>query len=209
MISGEKTIKLLSPAFFHQMYPHPLGSQGTTIQSQLDLIESLEDLQLKYPKLDITKIEQATITGGEMLFIPYGYWHQVTSNQISISINFFSGDADSARFLAKLFTPVIYPAFSYWILNLVEQNRQHGNKPLCNIERYSDEQLRDCLMHFFIHRYHHDLNEEQYETLIQLIRNYCADQDKKQNLPTLPAAEKPPRLKIRGLKWRIKGKIHK
>lgn len=176
---------------------------GTTIQSQIDLSE---DSFENFPKFDLNLMKECDITDGDMLFIPYGYWHQVTSPEIVISVNFFCGDENAENFLSKLFSDRLFPTFSYWVLNLIEQNRQHGNKPMVNVERYSDEQLAHCLNQFFVSRYHCPLTEEQISKLIVLTREYCTEQDKKENIsPVETKAQKPPRIKIRGLKWRIPG----
>mmetsp|Transcript_19302 Transcript_19302/g.24399 ORF Transcript_19302/g.24399 Transcript_19302/m.24399 type:complete len:373 (-) Transcript_19302:638-1756(-) len=203
VVKGTKHVKLFSPACLDMMYPHPLGSLGTTIQSQLDLSEdSFED----FPKFNLDAVQECDVNEGEMLFIPYGYWHQVTSPEVVISINFFCGDASADDFLAKLFSQSLYPTFSYWVLNLIEQNRRNGSKPMQNTQRYSDSQLEDCLQQFFITRYHSRLKSEQVLRLIELTREYCTMKDKEEGIPLDDTpAEKPPRIKIRGLKWRIQG----
>lgn len=205
VIKGKKCVKLFSPEYFDRMYPHPLGSLGTTIQSQLDL--SNENSFGNFPKFDKNSMmEYCEITDGEMLFIPYGYWHQVTSPEIVISINFFCGDVSAQEFITKLFSPRLYPTFSYWVLNLIEQNRLNGFKPMVNVGRYTNAQLEDCFQQFFVNRYHGTLTNEQAQLLISLARDYCGKRDQEEGIPNdNNPVEKPPRIKIRGLKWRIQG----
>ena len=49
---------------------------------------------------------------------------QVTSVDAAISLNAFCGDEGDNDFLAKLCVPPRLGAFSYWLLNVAEQNRE-------------------------------------------------------------------------------------
>jgi hypothetical protein len=50
------------------------------------------------------------------------YWHQVTSPEITISVNTFFGDAGESTFVDKMLT-TRRDSFLHWIFNVVEQNR--------------------------------------------------------------------------------------
>ena len=199
-------MKLFSPEHSKGMYPHPLGTLGTTIQSQIDLSLSEEQISNQFPEFSRKWEQNCELRDGDLLFIPYGWWHQVTSPEVVISVNFFCGDARHEDFLAKLFSPRLFPTFSFWLLNLVEQNRAHGDKHWCQIERYSDEQLAHSLQQMIITRYHCPLADENLERTVQYVRQYCVRRDEEEGLPSTGLkSEKPPKLKIRGLRWRIDG----
>ena len=85
------------------LYPNPLGSQGKTIQSQVELRSlkvsiyslltrpsqinlDLPDLE-KFPLFKEATVEHCILSPGEMLFIPAFYWHQV--RQYLVSFFFF------------------------------------------------------------------------------------------------------------------------
>ena len=59
-----------------------------------------------------------------MLFIPAFTIHQVTSVDACVSLNVFFGDEGENAFLAKLCKPPRLAAFSYWLTNIAEQNRE-------------------------------------------------------------------------------------
>jgi hypothetical protein len=84
----------------------------------------------KYPLFADAIGEECTLEPGEMLFIPVFYWHQVTSLDNSISCNTFYGDPGDSNFLTKLMNPEKgrWGSFSYWILNIIEQNIQVMNQ---------------------------------------------------------------------------------
>ncbi|KAL6042699.1 jmjC domain-containing protein 5 isoform X2 [Balamuthia mandrillaris] len=115
IVRGQKRVLLFNPAHLPKMSVNPLGSLGFTLQTQMDLLgdgscltsqdkPSLEQLHDTYPSFEDVVCEECTIQDGEILFIPFGYWHQVTSLTACISINFFCGDTDG-NFLWKLIDP--------------------------------------------------------------------------------------------------------
>ena len=55
---------------------------------------------------------------------------QVTSVDAAISLNAFCGDEGDNDFLAKLCVPPRLGAFSYWLLNVAEQNREVRGRAL-------------------------------------------------------------------------------
>ena len=84
-------------------------------------------------------------------------------------------------------------SFKYWLLNIVEQNRQ--------LESFQKvlEYLPESLMSFLVKQWHETPTEKQLHTLISAILDYCG-------LCEVPAKTKlfknPPKLRIRGLLWR-------
>ena len=55
------------------------------------------------------------------LLIPAFWWHQVSSLSDSVSMNAFFGDAGEDRYVIRIMEKPIWPAFRYWLLNVVEQ----------------------------------------------------------------------------------------
>ena len=90
MIQGRKQVRLFGLDCIDALYPNPLGSQGKTIQSQVNL--DSPNLA-KYENFSQTHCEHTILHPGEMLFIPAFYWHQVTALDTGISANMFYGDS--------------------------------------------------------------------------------------------------------------------
>ncbi|EDV20524.1 uncharacterized protein TRIADDRAFT_31789 [Trichoplax adhaerens] len=191
MIRGRKRVRLYG-CQTQPLYPNPLGSKGRTIQSQVDCDNP--DYQ-KFPLFHNSQCQEYVLESGEMLFIPAFCWHQVTSLDTSISINMFFGDHGDCNYLSKIMKEPYWDAFSYWFLNIIEQNR-----PLESFRRILAN-LPQSIDNFFLKQYHEiNITSEIREKLIRLVLDYC-------QLKELPQAEErngkhPPALKIRGLLWR-------
>lgn len=73
---------------------------GYTLQTQMDLgflteesrADEEETFFKEFPQFTDVVCEECTLGRGDMLFIPFGYWHQVTTLDVTISVNFFCGD---------------------------------------------------------------------------------------------------------------------
>uniref|UniRef100_A0A7S3PGZ2 JmjC domain-containing protein n=1 Tax=Aplanochytrium stocchinoi TaxID=215587 RepID=A0A7S3PGZ2_9STRA len=76
VLSGKKTVRVFPPRYVDEMYPNPLGSYGRTIQSQVDKIGSVPDLDM-YPEFRNVEGFETTLQTGDMLYIPAFWWHQV------------------------------------------------------------------------------------------------------------------------------------
>lgn len=189
MIQGHKRVHLygcdLTP-----LYPNPLGSKGRTIQAQVNCGDP--DLE-KFPLFESATCYYCDLLPGEMLYIPAFWWHQVTSVDTSISVNYFYGDAGDNQYLTKIMEPPIWPAFSHWLLNIVQQN--------CPFESFQRVlgHLPESLTAFLLKTWHEKPTNEQVDRLVKLIMDYL-------EIDKLPQVERTgkhvPVLKIRGLLWR-------
>ena len=90
MIQGRKQVRLFGLDCIDAMYPNPLGSQGKTIQCQVNL--DSPNLT-KFENFREVDCQHCVLKPGETLFIPAFYWHQVTALDTGISANMFFGDA--------------------------------------------------------------------------------------------------------------------
>ena len=87
------------------LYPNPLGSQGKTIQSQVNLDNPN---MTKYGKFSQVHCEHTILHPGEMLFIPAFYWHQVTALDTGISANMFYGDSGETLIILTIFVQTCF-----------------------------------------------------------------------------------------------------
>ena len=145
MIQGRKQLRLFGLDQLPNLYPNPIGSQGKTIQSQVNLDNP--DLT-KYPKFTDAQCQHCILHPGEMLYIPAFYWHQVTALDSGISANIFYGDSGDYNYIAKILNPPYKEQFLYWLLNIIEQNR-HFDTFTKILSR-----LPECLAHFFLKQWH-------------------------------------------------------
>ena len=81
-------VEAKTPSATDAMRPNALGADGRTVQSTLDAAD------LPPPEFEVE------LGAGDALFIPAFAWHQVTSLEESISLNFFWGD--HAGYIAKV-----------------------------------------------------------------------------------------------------------
>lgn len=190
MIQGCKRIKLFKSSDLLKLYPNPLGSKGKTIQSQVDCDNP--DIS-KHPEFLKAECFECLLSEGEMLFIPAFWWHQVTSVTEAVSVNVFFGDAGSNHYITRHLTSTAWPAFKYWLLNIVEQNRS------CESFTRTLERLPLCVENLLLKQFHEVATDEQLNFLVRTIMEHLDIQ----RLPDFKKGGKnPPPLKIRGLRWR-------
>lgn len=187
MVTGKKQVRLFGLYSIECLYPNPLGSHGKTIQSQVNLDQP--DLE-RFPLFSRAKCQHCILHPGEMLFIPAFYWHQVTALDSGISCNMFYGDSGKHKFLSKILEPPYKSHFTYWLLNIIEQNRTCDSFPRLLAR------LPEALFHFFVKQWHEEADNEQLDRLVETIKSHC-------KIDSLPErqddAKFPPILKIRGL----------
>lgn len=190
MINGIKNIKLYRSSDLDYLYPNPLGSKGKTIQSQVDC-ENPDTM--KHPNFLKAQCYSCVLREGEMLYIPAFWWHQVTSETEAVSVNIFFGDEGSNSFISRHLISPSWPAFKYWLLNVIEQNRPHDSF-VRTLER-----LSLCVENFLLKQFHEIPTPEQLSFLLQTIMDHIGVK----KLPEFTHGGKhPPMLKIRGLRWR-------
>ncbi len=224
VLEGCKQVRMFPSSNIQRRYPNPLGSGGKTIQSRVDLDLDPEVRANTFPNLNLeAEMMDVKLTAGEMMFIPAFMWHQVTSTEVSLSINIFFGDAGTNAYISKLMCPQgpQWSAFSYWLLNIIEQNRKTPS-----FQRLISNRLGESLANFFHKQWHEYPTESQTKRLVELVRGYVhsvsEDSQKVKGLvddskespntsddnklikpaPSRPISKHPPKLRIRGLKWR-------
>ena len=78
-LHGEKMITLASPMQSHRMY------NGISVYSEVDA--RAPDL-VRHPLFAEVDLLRVTVRPGDVLFIPVGWWHQVESLSVSVSVSF-------------------------------------------------------------------------------------------------------------------------
>jgi ribosomal protein L16 Arg81 hydroxylase len=86
-IKGRKTWKLISPFSTPDMY------NNISVFTPVDLQNIDYD---KYPLMKRVKIMEITVEEGEAMFVPVGWWHNVVSEGVSISLSFTTFDYPNA-----------------------------------------------------------------------------------------------------------------
>lgn len=191
MIQGRKQLRLFGLNQLQCLYPNPTGSQGKTIQSQVNL--DSPDLD-RFPLFREAECQHCILHPGEVLFIPAFYWHQVTALDSGISCNMFYGNGGENNYLEKILSPPYKDHFEFWLLNIVEQNKEHETFPKIL------GRLPEVLWQFFLKQWHENGSPEQIQRTVNLIMNHFGISE----LPDVPSQSKfPPLLKIRGLRGRV------
>ncbi|XP_065666670.1 lysine-specific demethylase 8 isoform X1 [Hydra vulgaris] len=190
VFSGEKHVKLYRADDLKNLYPNPFGSNGRTIQSQVNCDNP--DFN-KFPNFRNVQFFECILKPGEMLYFPAFWWHQVTSTDTTISMNIFFGNDGTNTYISKIMSGNQWLSFKYWILNIIEQNR--------HLESFRSvlEYLPESLTSFLVKQWHEIPTKSQLDSLINAILDHCG-------LRELPVRSKdcknPPKLRIRGLLWR-------
>lgn len=95
-VYGVKRALLVSPTYTTDLYQFA----DNPSKSQIDLEEP--DFNT-YPKSKRIQVWSCTLTPGDGLYIPRGWWHHIYSEDISISVNCWHGDSLSEADYAKRF----------------------------------------------------------------------------------------------------------
>mmetsp|Transcript_2712 Transcript_2712/g.3656 ORF Transcript_2712/g.3656 Transcript_2712/m.3656 type:complete len:734 (+) Transcript_2712:116-2317(+) len=204
VLSGKKTVRLFPPSHLDEMYPNGLGSYGRTIQSQVDGIGASPNLQ-QYPKFENVRGYETVLESGDMLYIPAFWWHQVCSNEMTLSINIFWG---SQSFLHKVqHFPDVRKCFDYWLLNVIEQNRffESFNRILANLKNQIHRFLYNTWGEMISLDFAEELAEGIMKYLLESMSSndvfFVNNGDPFKHLPP-PDEKHTQRLKIRGLMHR-------
>ncbi len=87
-IPGRKLVKLISPQYSDNMYPSKKFDAGSLLSSvDADSYDSTT-----HPRFREAQVQYTVLEPGEMLYIPYGWWHFIRAFDPSISINCFAWD---------------------------------------------------------------------------------------------------------------------
>lgn len=84
-VEGHKRFLLFNPAQFDALYPGPLNTRMESL-SRCDL--SRPDFR-RFPKLAEVEYWEAVVGPGDLLFMPAYWWHQVSSLDMSVSVNYW------------------------------------------------------------------------------------------------------------------------
>lgn len=84
-VSGSKTFYFFPPEKLDALYPGPLNTGGQHV-SGIDLFHP--DFA-QHPLASSLSYRTATVHAGEVLVLPAFWWHQVVSNDVSVSVNFW------------------------------------------------------------------------------------------------------------------------
>src|SRR5688572_14648828 len=95
-VYGKKKAFMVSPAHSRFLYPFTYNPS----KSQVDL--DAPDF-IRYPKSSLIEIWTCELNPGDGLFMPRGWWHHITSDHISISVNCWHGDSLSEFEYMRLF----------------------------------------------------------------------------------------------------------
>lgn len=86
-IYGRKQVRLFSPEDSHQLYQQNLYTKGRLNFSQIRDLDA--DNRKQFPRLEKACVYHGIIGPGDALYIPPGWWHEVKTLDLGISINFF------------------------------------------------------------------------------------------------------------------------
>ena len=86
---GRKRVRLFPPEFVREMYPNPLGADGRTVQSRVDLTLDKAALRERFPLFAASRAMdgaglEVVLLPGQALFIPAFWWHQVLFNSVRL-----------------------------------------------------------------------------------------------------------------------------
>jgi Cupin-like domain len=84
-VSGSKTFYMFPPENLDALYPGPINS-GAQHLSRVDIFRPDFD---RYPLAAALSYRMAVVHSGEALVLPAFWWHQVVSNDVSVSVNFW------------------------------------------------------------------------------------------------------------------------
>uniref|UniRef100_A0AAV1VM44 JmjC domain-containing protein n=1 Tax=Peronospora matthiolae TaxID=2874970 RepID=A0AAV1VM44_9STRA len=85
VLYGRKVVTLYAPSETAKLYPFPVHSKSVN-HSQVDVVQP--DLA-KHARFSEALAQQFTITAGDALVIPEGWWHSVESDGFTIAVNYW------------------------------------------------------------------------------------------------------------------------
>lgn len=82
-LHGVKHVTLADPRFYDELYPHAV-SDAHDRQSRVDCIDSPGPA---FPLARRVPLLRGDLTAGSVLYLPFGWWHQLESGGASISVS--------------------------------------------------------------------------------------------------------------------------
>jgi hypothetical protein len=110
LAEGKKEFVILPGTETSKMYPYGALNYkalylGEVLHSKIQPLDVQEPYRARFSKAEGYR---GTITAGEMIFIPAGFWHYVQSSGLNIGINFFIHFEDRSLQLTE-------PLRTYWV----------------------------------------------------------------------------------------------
>jgi hypothetical protein len=91
-VMGRKLVRLFSPVASDNMYPYSIQDDLFPNDSPVYISRIMNTDFINYsqfPKLKNVECFESILEPGDLLFIPSGWWHEVKSLDLSISVNFW------------------------------------------------------------------------------------------------------------------------
>lgn len=201
---GRKLVRLYG-CDVDSMKPNKLGSNGRTIQSQIDCDKSVDQLDLtdkEFQKFKANTCHYCVLKEGDLLYFPAFWWHQVSTPVNTVSVNFFFGDGGECNFVGKILSSSQRSAFLYWFYNIIEQNA-----PFPSFSRML-VYLKRSINFFLFKQWHEVPSEKHTEDMYQSIIKYFGYEERIEKLneqyKNTVSPKNPPIIRIRGLLMRGK-----
>ena len=203
VMRGRKKVRLYG-CDVHDMLPNALGSKGRTLQSSINCDDftknNLTDEQLA--RFKSVTCSYCLLKEGDLLYFPAFWWHQVTSFDLTISVNCFFGDEGDTKYTWKLLGSSQREAFIYWLLNIISQSLNFPSFRRLLVH------LKHSLLNFLFKQWHETLCDEQldilHDEIIERLNLGALLDESKLDESLKPKGKNPPELKIRGLLMRPK-----
>lgn len=94
-VSGVKRVRLFSPSDTQFLYPHDITDYVTMDgvnhpAVQASKISSIDEIDyLRFPEFKHATSYEGILRGGDILYIPAGWWHEICSLDVSMSVNYW------------------------------------------------------------------------------------------------------------------------
>lgn len=133
---------------------------------------------------------------GDILYFPAFWWYQVSTPELTISVNMFFGDPGESSFTQKVLHSPQRNSFLYWMFNIIEQNRPFASFPRMLLY------LQRSIKFFLFKQWHDVLNDEQANDFYKCIVNFFQFDElvaklNEANKDAIPP-KNPPNIRIRG-----------
>lgn len=107
LVAGRKRFLLFDYRQSRALYPNPVFSQYPNFSP----VDPSNPDYSRYPRLRQASGYEVTLNPGEMLYIPVGCWHQVTTLEPCIAVNFWLG----RHYLQPATLRILFP-FVLWVV---------------------------------------------------------------------------------------------